>query len=102
MLGSVIFRGPGLLPRARESASFLTPHRSRGQPPCWSVSLEVVRWKSPLWSRWAWLLNARHVKNVPGRPKTDKLDAVCLAKVVEAGMCRPSRACQMVCVRRSS
>ena len=23
-----------------------------------------------------WLLNARHVKNVPGRPKTDKLDAV--------------------------
>lgn len=37
-----------------------------------------------------WLLNARHVKNVPGRPKTDKLDAVWLAKVVEAGMCRPS------------
>jgi Transposase len=23
-----------------------------------------------------WLLNAKHVKNVPGRPKTDKLDAV--------------------------
>jgi len=37
-----------------------------------------------------WLLNAKHVKNVPGRPKTDKLDAVWLAKVVEAGMCRPS------------
>src|SRR5215213_1728532 len=37
-----------------------------------------------------WLLNARHVKNVPGRPKTDKLDAVWLAKVVERGMCRPS------------
>ena len=34
-----------------------------------------------------WLLNA---KNVPGRPKTDKLDAVWLAKVVERGMCRPS------------
>jgi len=32
-----------------------------------------------------WLLNARHVKNVPGRPKTDKLDAVWLAKVVERG-----------------
>src|SRR3954465_2709856 len=37
-----------------------------------------------------WLLNARHVKNVPGRPKTDKLDAVWLARVVERGMCRPS------------
>src|SRR4029453_12612184 len=34
--------------------------------------------------------NAKHVKNVPGRPKTDKLDAVWLAKVVERGMCRPS------------
>src|SRR3954453_20556053 len=37
-----------------------------------------------------WLLNAKHVKNVPGRPKTDQLDAVWLAKVVERGMCRPS------------
>jgi transposase len=31
-----------------------------------------------------WLLNARHVKNVPGRPKTDRLDAVWLAKVAWA------------------
>jgi transposase len=37
-----------------------------------------------------WLLNAKHVKNVPGRPKTDKLDAVWLAKVLERGMCSPS------------
>jgi transposase len=37
-----------------------------------------------------WLLNARHVKNVPGRPKTDLLTAVWLAKVAEQGMCRPS------------
>lgn len=37
-----------------------------------------------------WLLNACHVKNVPGRPKTGKLDAVWLAKVTERGMCRPS------------
>ena len=35
-------------------------------------------------------MNAKHVKNVPGRPKTDRLDAVWLAKVVERGMCRPS------------
>ena len=37
-----------------------------------------------------WLVNARDVKHLPGRPKTDKLDAVWLAKVVERGMCRPS------------
>jgi transposase len=37
-----------------------------------------------------WLLNATHVKHLPGRPKTDKIDAVWLAKVVERGMCRPS------------
>ena len=37
-----------------------------------------------------WLVNAREVKNVPGRPKTDKLDAVWLAKLTERGMLRPS------------
>ncbi len=37
-----------------------------------------------------WLVNARDVKNVPGRPKTDKLDAVWLAKLTERGMLRPS------------
>jgi len=37
-----------------------------------------------------WLLNPKHVKHLPGRPKTDKLDAVWLAKVTERGMCRPS------------
>ena len=34
-------------------------------------------------------LNARHARNVPGRPKTGKLDAVWFAKVAERGMCRP-------------
>jgi transposase len=37
-----------------------------------------------------WLVNARAVKNVPGRPKTDKLDVVWLAKLNERGMLRPS------------
>ena len=37
-----------------------------------------------------WLVNARDVKQVPGRPKTDKLDAVWLAKLTEKGMLRPS------------
>jgi transposase len=37
-----------------------------------------------------WLVNAREVKNVPGRAKTDRADAVWLAKVAERGMCRSS------------
>jgi transposase len=37
-----------------------------------------------------WLVNARDVKHLPGRPKTDKLDAVWLAKVTERQMLRPS------------
>ena len=37
-----------------------------------------------------WLVNARDVKNVPGRPKTDKLDTIWLAKLNERGMLRPS------------
>jgi transposase len=36
------------------------------------------------------LVNARDVKNAPGRPKTDKLDAVWLAKLAAWGMLRPS------------
>jgi transposase len=34
-----------------------------------------------------WLVNARDVKQVPGRPKTDKLDAVWLAKLNERACC---------------
>jgi len=37
-----------------------------------------------------WLVNARDVKHLPGRPKTDRLDAVWLAKVAERQMLRPS------------
>jgi transposase len=37
-----------------------------------------------------WLVNATEVKNVPGRPKTDKLDAVWLAKLAEKSMVSPS------------
>src|SRR5207344_1601905 len=37
-----------------------------------------------------WLVNAREVKNVPGRPKTGRLDAVWLARLAERGMVRPS------------
>jgi len=37
-----------------------------------------------------WLVNARDVKHLPGRPKSDKLDAVWLCKVAERQMLRPS------------
>ena len=37
-----------------------------------------------------WLVNARDVKNLPGRAKTDTLDSIWLAKVAERGMCSPS------------
>jgi transposase len=37
-----------------------------------------------------WLVNARDVKHLPGRPKTDKLDAVWLARIAERQMIRPS------------
>ena len=61
------------------------------------VTLEST---SDYWRIWYYLLeaggldvqlvNARDVKNVPGRPKTDKLDAVWLAKLTEKGLLRPS------------
>lgn len=37
-----------------------------------------------------WLVNAKDVKHLPGRPKTDRLDAVWLAKIAERQMIRPS------------
>jgi transposase len=37
-----------------------------------------------------WPVNATEVKQVPGRPKTDKLDAVWLARLNERGMLRRS------------
>ncbi len=52
-------------------------------------------WKPPFYLLEAhgfqtWLVNARDVKHLPGRPKTDRLDAVWLAKVAERQMIRPS------------
>ena len=37
-----------------------------------------------------WLVNAKDVKHLPGRPKTDRLDAVWLCKVAERQMLWPS------------
>jgi len=63
------------------------------------VEKVTVESTSDYWRIWYYLLeaagldvqlvNARDVKNVPGRPKTDKLDAVWLAKLTEKGLLRP-------------
>jgi transposase len=37
-----------------------------------------------------WLASAKDVRHLPGRPKTDRLDAVWLCKVAERQMIRPS------------
>jgi len=37
-----------------------------------------------------WLVNARDVKHLPGRPKSDVIDAVWLCKLAERQMLRPS------------
>ena len=60
----------------------------------------TVESTSDYWRIWYYLLedagldvqlvNSQDVKNVPGRPKTDKLDAVWLAKLTEKGLLWPS------------
>jgi transposase len=52
-------------------------------------------WRAPFYLLEAhrfqvWLVNARDVKHLPGRPKTDKLDAVWLCKLAERQLLRPS------------
>ncbi len=67
---------------------------------CQGIERVVLESTSDYWRPWfylfeargltVWLVNANQVKQVPGRPKTDKLDAVWLAKLAERGMLRPS------------
>src|SRR5215203_6545797 len=69
----------------------------------WLTELGVTRvvmeatsdyWRAPFYlleDRFeTWLVNAHDVKHLPGRPKTDRLDAVWLCKVAERQMLRPS------------
>jgi transposase len=67
---------------------------------CQGIELVVMESTSDYWRPFfyrlearglrVWLVNARDVKNVPGRPKTDRLDAIWPAKLAERGMLRAS------------
>ena len=67
---------------------------------CQGIEIVTVESTSDYWRVWyvvleaaglkVQLVNARSVKNVPGRAKTDKKDAVWLAKLTERGMLQPS------------
>lgn len=90
--------------RQQEVRKYSTMTRSLLECADWLAELEVTRvvmeatsdyWRSPFFVLEAagfqtWLVNARDVKHLPGRPKTDRLDAVWLCKVAERQMLRPS------------
>jgi transposase len=67
---------------------------------CEGIGKVTVESTSDYWRIWFYLLeaagldvqlvNARQARNLPGRPKTDKLDSVWQAKCTERGMLRPS------------
>ncbi|MFL6297811.1 MAG: IS110 family transposase, partial [Actinomycetes bacterium] len=75
-------------------------HRAGRAAGCQGIQRVVVESTSDYWRPFVyllearglvvWLVNARDVKHLPGRPKTDRLDAVWLAKLNERGMLRPS------------
>ncbi len=90
--------------RRQEVRTFATTTRSLLELRDWLVCQGVTRcvmeatsvyWKPPFYLledavAECWVVNARDVKNVPGRPKTDRLDSVWLCKLAERGMLRPS------------
>jgi transposase len=89
--------------RRQEVRAFATTTRSLLGLRDWltglGVSLCVMEatstyWKPPFYlledAVECWVVNARDVKNVPGRAKTDRLDAAWLCKLAERGMLRPS------------
>jgi transposase len=94
--------GPGGR-RLQEVRSFSTMTGSLLALGDWLVELGVTRvvmeatsdyWRAPFYlledRLQTWLVNAKDVKHLPGRPKTDRLDAVWLCKVAERQMLRPS------------
>jgi len=71
-----------------------------GQLAAGGIQIVTLESTSDYWRIWYYVLeaaglavqlvNAAQVKQVPGRPKTDKLDAVWLARLTEKGLLRPS------------
>lgn len=104
--GMVCTRLPGLAGQRRVSRVWQVPATTNAvgdlaaELVVAGVEKVTVESTSDYWRIWFYLLeaagldvqlvNARDVKNVPGRPKTDKLDAVWLAKLTEKGLLRPS------------
>jgi transposase len=96
--------GPGQSRRMQEVTTYKTMTRSLLVMIDRLCELGVTRvvmeatsdyWKPPFYLLEAagfetWLVNAKDVKHLPGRPKTDKLDAVWLCKIAERQMIRPS------------
>ena len=88
---STVWEVPATMNAVRELAGQL---RAAGAQ---KVTLEST---SDYWRIWFYLLedagldvqlvNASQAKNLPGRPKTDRLDAVWLARLTENGLLRPS------------
>ncbi len=89
--------------RRQEVRTFATATRSLLGLQDWLVAQGVslcvmeatsIYWKPPFYlledAVECWVASARDVKNVPGRPKTDRLDAVWLCKLAERGMLRLS------------
>ncbi len=90
--------------RGQEVRRFSTMTAALHQMCDWFAELSVQRvvmestsdyWRPPFYVLEArgfepWLVNAREVKHLPGRPKTDRIDAVWLAKLAERQMLRPS------------
>ena len=95
--------GPGRR-RMQEVRAFSTMTASLLALADWLAGLGVTRvvmeatsdyWKAPFYLLEScgfetWLVNAKDVKHLPGRPKTDRLDAVWLCKVAERQMLRAS------------
>jgi transposase len=88
---SVVWTVTATLTRVRGLAAQLAAERVE------KVTLEST---SDYWRIWFYVLesaglevqlvNASQAKNLPGRPKTDRLDAVWLARLTENGLLRPS------------
>ena len=96
--------GPGKARRVQEVTTYKTMTRALLRMIDRLRELDVTRvvmeatsdyWKPPFYLLEAagfetWLVSAKDVKHLPGRPKTDRLDAVWLCKVAERQMLRPS------------